>query len=434
MVLLISFFASCSDSDEILNENNGNYAKTCLLDFNVSYTDYNATASRAASSTIWKDEDKVYLTFENNAYGVATYKAGEWALKYYGNLTKDKKSICKAVYFSNPKSAEEFQAVNTTHETAIYEDTLASYNFDGSLMSITAILEPQSGRVRFKGEYKDTINVYGLVTKSRYSVYKGEYNDTVQFIQLIVNSDGYTPYIYGGFSDTVNRRLNVATTKSVYTRIFDNTIMNKGESGWLSIPTDSSHIAWQNKMVFRLKTTDFAMVPVTRNNRLSFIIGETEVTKGLYNALTDSVIIESNYPQTFDTHNTANNFVELLNAELGVSFSLPSTSDWEWAYKGGERSQGYKYSGSDNATEIGWFKENSNGKVHEVATLMPNELGIYDMSGNLQEWTSRLQSTSYYYYYKGDYSSDICGISKASSIQPSSKIANIGVRLSLKLW
>jgi sulfatase modifying factor 1 len=67
---------------------------------------------------------------------------------------------------------------------------------------------------------------------------------------------------------------------------------------------------------------------------------------------------------------------------------LPTEAEWEYAAKGGEKSEGYSYSGSDIATEVGWVGENSDSTLHPVGLLKPNELGLHDMTGNLSEWVS----------------------------------------------
>ncbi|MBS7252446.1 formylglycine-generating enzyme family protein [Flavobacterium branchiicola] len=67
---------------------------------------------------------------------------------------------------------------------------------------------------------------------------------------------------------------------------------------------------------------------------------------------------------------------------------LPTEAEWEYAAKGGKKTKNYKYSGSNNPIEIGWVKENSDGIFHKVGLLKPNELGIYDMTGNVGEWVS----------------------------------------------
>lgn len=81
-------------------------------------------------------------------------------------------------------------------------------------------------------------------------------------------------------------------------------------------------------------------------------------------------------------------FIKELNKLSGKSFRLPTELEWEFAARGGEKSQGYRYSGSDNANEVAWFQENSEEETHPIAELNPNELGIYDMSGNVAEFCS----------------------------------------------
>ena len=87
--------------------------------------------------------------------------------------------------------------------------------------------------------------------------------------------------------------------------------------------------------------------------------------------------------------NEAMSFCEKMNqyAPRGWKFTLPTETQWEFAARGGNRSLGYKYSGSDDLGEIGWYSANSGGSsTHEVGSKAPNELGLYDMSGNVYEW------------------------------------------------
>ena len=88
-------------------------------------------------------------------------------------------------------------------------------------------------------------------------------------------------------------------------------------------------------------------------------------------------------------------FITRLNQLTGLSFRLPTEAEWEYAARGGDRSKGYKYAGSDNVNDVAWHQENTPsvgpdglGSTQRVATKAPNELYLYDMSGNVDEWVS----------------------------------------------
>lgn len=80
------------------------------------------------------------------------------------------------------------------------------------------------------------------------------------------------------------------------------------------------------------------------------------------------------------------NFIEKLNDYTSKNFRLPTEAEWEFAARGGNNSNGYMFSGSDNIDDVAWYIGNSQYQTHPVGLKLPNELGIYDMNGNILEW------------------------------------------------
>lgn len=129
--------------------------------------------------------------------------------------------------------------------------------------------------------------------------------------------------------------------------------------------------------------------PVHKVTLDGFYIGQTEVTQGLYFYVmgwNNSYFQCERCPVNNISWKNAQEFIQKLNKATDLLFRLPTEAEWEFAAKGGNRSKNYVYSGSNTIADVAWFAGNAKNKSHQVKQKKPNELGLYDMTGNLWEF------------------------------------------------
>ena len=202
--------------------------------------------------------------------------------------------------------------------------------------------------------------------------------------------------------------------------------------------------------------------PVHSVTLSDYYIGETEVTQQLWCAVMGSnpshFTGNSQRPVEQVSWDDCDTFIRELNALTGKNFRLPTEAEWEYAARGGNRSRGYKYSGSNTLSEVAWYDVNSYDKgsshpdygTHPVKQKRSNELGLYDMSGNVWEWCQDWFDSQYYskstsynptgpttgsfrVYRGGSWFSGAgsCRVALRFSCYPGRSYSNLGLRLAL---
>lgn len=419
-VAVVAFIA-CSKIDQPERVVN-----VCKLDFSGIVRGYGDALTKS-STTSWAEGDKVYMLFykpdSTTVAGTAIYSAADgWTLSYEGNLAECVDAKCEVHYFENVESATDYIVAFNSGSVA-YADLNGKYSYSkGSSASISVIatLAPKVSRIRFKGNVADTLHLIGLSSYSTYSVSNSKYSSTTVPVKLAVESDGYTPYVYGYLGDTTYRMIALVTEDNAFTRECESDILQGGDSGYMTIPTKDSYNGWKKGLYMKVCGVEFKMIPVTGDTSGFYLIGETEITKGLYNSVMElSYSGDSEYPKNGTSYRDFTNFISKLNYLTGLTFNLPTREQWLYAAAGGEHSLGFTYSGSNVAGDVAWYSANSNNDVHPVKQKSPNELGIYDMSGNVCEFVLKYQSGGYTYwlYMGGAYKSTESGVQKTSYVR-----------------
>lgn len=436
-VVMVLALGSCS-SDELSEVENQNGKQTVKMEFVGKVIGFDQQGSskakvqtRATSST-WNDGDKIYITFYNGSTlvsGEATYSsASGWSVSYDGNLATGSNLKCEARYFVNATfSSSSLVSLNANSE--IYEDLNATYAYSNGSLTVTATLSPKTGRIRFTGNSGEKIYTTGISVYTTFSPAINTFSTSNAMITSTVASNGSTPYIYGYFTDN-DRNLGLVGSDYAFTRTCTSSMLNVGESGFMAIPSEASHNNWRSGLYVKASGVEFKMIPVAGYSDGFFLMAETETTEALYKSV-NGTASTSQLP-IIDYFSEYASFIEKLNNETKLNFSLPTSSQWLYAAKGGNKSQNYTYSGSNIPGDVAWYAANCSQK-QKVKTKAPNELGIYDMSGNVAELVADRYVSNYNYsYFGGSWASKATEITKISYGRTDSGSNNyVGFRLIL---
>lgn len=379
----------------------------------------------------WQTEDVVILQFKSGnslVPGYAVYKGNDsWEAFFNGEL--EGTGDCAIYLFEGVKASGQ-NTIALTDAIAIYADLAASYAVEKGEIILSGRLSPQTSRMRLAGEKGVTVQVNGIKHCMAYNMESNSFVYSTDEVSRTVETDGYIPYIYGTFADESTRELLLSSSADdvQYQKNFPKSVMKVGESGFVRIPTIQDYKGWSMIMnepekeyvvsvngkdvTFKMKLVEAGTFnmgdyndessPNTHVVTLSkaYYIGETEVTQGLWLAVTGQTPITdgtqwsedtglgAEFPAYYVSYEDCLQFLEKLSVLTGRKFRLPTEAEWEFAAKGGVQTQKFIYAGSNQVENVAWYKANSENKTHVVKGLAANELGLYDMSGNVSEWCS----------------------------------------------
>lgn len=440
LMVLLSVAASCSKFETPETDDESRVVYKAEMVFEGELTTFDADTRSSASS--WEDGATIYLQFYTGSEyvdGLAVYdsETSKWNLEFYGEITSNKERVCCAVYVENAV-AYGYHDVTVDENSIIYEDTEGSYYYENNILTVSAHLVPKTGRIRFEGEPGYQYTFTGLSHYTRYNIANNEWTYETESYSARLPESGKSDYYYVFFSvDNASREIQFydKENNARYQKVFPVGVLANGISGYMNIPTVKNHNSWASDPLvktFTVGDVSFNMVlvdggtitcgpkkryadlyyrdPYKITVAYDFYIGETEVTEALYSAVTGEDMSKGasdDTPKVFaGGEDMISGYLYDLLEKTDFYFWLPYETEWQYAACGGLLTHRYLYSGSNNIDEVAWYNCD---EPQEVKQKLPNELGIYDMSGNLYEQTRYTLDSNYRLdgdLYGGSYTSD----------------------------
>ena len=404
-----------------------------LLLIDATVTPFDSERQTRAADWQWQDGDVIFLQYHAGntlvrGYAVYSKAINAWDCYYSGTLPAS--GTCEVYYFEGADTSNK-RLVSLTGVQGIFSDTAGKYAYSDSAIMIEASLTPATSRMRFKGTADMGVSIGGITSFTAYNADNNVFTTTSDDCLLTVASTGYTPYVCGVFTDATKRELCIRNNYDGYsltfTRAFSSSFFQKGKSGKVTVPRGTNHVGWVMggnwplltfsvsgnglNVSFKMRIVEPGTFQMGSNSGSSiempvhsvtltkaYYMGETEVTQALWQAVmgykptsggpqwTSSNGLGDDYPAYYISYTDCQEFITKLNAMTGQQFRMPTEAEWEFAARGGTKSKGYTYAGSNTIDDVAWYYNNSGSKTHAVGGKQPNELGLYDMSGNVYEW------------------------------------------------
>lgn len=398
----------------------------------VSRTAYDgASAVTRAEAPTWNDGEKIYFLIESGQDKipvVAVYSKvfDAWSFSHDASADIPASGTMRGCYFEGT-TRSDFTGVALADTGQVYIDAKAQYTYQDESFSVSVNLKPSYVRMRFAGLQGQSVFFSGLnrVVSFDASTYTFEQQPVICSLKASTEAvDGkyFTPYVYGYLN--AENKIIIFTGAYAYSRSFTAGTLSSGESGWMTMPSDnyipkgwmatevpSALSLSANGVSFNMilvESGTFQMGSTTNSNEQpvhsvtltnDYYMGETEVTQELWQAVmgsNPSSYTGTQRPVECVSWNDCQSFITKLNSLTGLTFRLPTEAEWEFAARGGNQSQGYTYSGSNTIGNVACYSGNYSSGHNVVKSKSPNELGLYDMSGNVYEWCQDWYGSSYY--------------------------------------